>query len=191
MKTWTVYIRRNKVNNKVYVGITVKTPEQRAGSNGCHYIDKRHHTKFARAILKYGWKAFETTVIASNLNEETAKAYERFWISVFDSKNNGYNTTDGGDANPMHDQSVVSKRIGERRSEVARENMRNANRSDKTPILCRNVATGEKKIFKSMSEAARQIGVSKTLIYRVCNNVKGNKTAKGYECWYYTEASER
>ena len=31
MKTWTVYIRRNKVNNKVYVGITVKTKDMNAG----------------------------------------------------------------------------------------------------------------------------------------------------------------
>lgn len=96
MKTWTVYIRRNKINNKVYIGVTVKTPKQRAGQNGKWYLQNPKN-KFARAIKKYGWDAFETNIIATGLNEKTALAYERFWIAVFDSYKNGYNSTPGGD----------------------------------------------------------------------------------------------
>ena len=49
---YTVYMHRNKYNNKVYIGITGRQPEIRWGSNGNGYWNNTH---FYNAIKKYGW----------------------------------------------------------------------------------------------------------------------------------------
>ena len=36
-KKWCVYIHTNKINNKAYIGITSRKPEERWGNNGNHY----------------------------------------------------------------------------------------------------------------------------------------------------------
>ena len=102
-KKWCVYIHTNKINNKVYVGITSKSPEERWGNNGSQY-NKEKQPIFGRAIAKYGWDGFEHIVFAENLTEEEAKHMEVLLIALYKSnctryKNPsfGYNMTDGGD----------------------------------------------------------------------------------------------
>ena len=36
-KLYCLYMHRNKINNKVYIGITSQTPSQRWGANGVGY----------------------------------------------------------------------------------------------------------------------------------------------------------
>ena len=45
-----VYMHKNKINNKAYIGIT-KLPVQKRWQNGAGYCKQ---LKFHRAILKYG-----------------------------------------------------------------------------------------------------------------------------------------
>ena len=99
---WCVYIHRNKVNNKVYIGITSKYPEERWGVNGSNYRNKQ--TVFYRAIQKYGWDNFEHIIFMDNLNEYQAKHIEKLLIALYRTNctkyknpDMGYNMTDGGD----------------------------------------------------------------------------------------------
>ena len=39
---YTVYQHKNKINGKVYIGITSRTPEDRWGANGCNYKSSPH-----------------------------------------------------------------------------------------------------------------------------------------------------
>lgn len=103
-KHWCVYMHTNKTNNKVYVGITSKLPEQRWGHNGCGY--KKKHSVFSMALRKYpDWEnEWEHIVFAQNLTEIEAKHMERLLIAMYKTNcckyNNpsyGYNMTDGGD----------------------------------------------------------------------------------------------
>lgn len=48
---YTVYQHKNKINNKVYIGITKQIPEKRWGINGYNYKTSPH---FYSAIQKYG-----------------------------------------------------------------------------------------------------------------------------------------
>ena len=41
-KNYKVYMHINKTNNKVYIGITSKSVEERWGRNGYHYKRNRH-----------------------------------------------------------------------------------------------------------------------------------------------------
>lgn len=91
-----VYAHINKTNNKVYIGITGQDPIKRWGINGCQYTLKKHR-KFHEAIKKYGWNNFEHIILLENLTWSQAKEYEKSLIKEFDSYNNGYNMTMGGD----------------------------------------------------------------------------------------------
>ena len=92
--TFSVYIHINKLNNKLYVGITKRQVEKR-WNNGEGYVGSE---RFYNAIKKYGWENFDHEIFASNLNEDEAKNMENFLISKLNLQNNkyGYNIAPGG-----------------------------------------------------------------------------------------------
>lgn len=118
-KKWCVYIHTNKINNKVYIGVTSRKPEERWGSNGYGY--RKEQPIFHKAIKKYGWDNFEHIIWADGLSEEEAKHAEVLLIALFKTNckrynrpSYGYNCTDGGDGG-----------YGSFRSEETREKIRN------------------------------------------------------------------
>ena len=92
---FTVYMHVNKTNQKKYIGITSQKPENRWGSNGCHY----HSQYFANAIKKYGWDGFDHLILCEGLEEDKAKEMEIALIAEHSSNDSdfGYNCTIGGD----------------------------------------------------------------------------------------------
>ena len=110
---YTVYMHTNKTNNKVYIGITCQTVQER-WQNGLGY--KRDQPVFYNAIQKYGWDGFEHIVFADNLTADEAKHIEVLLIALY--KTNckkyrnpeyGYNMTDGGDARGRHSEETKRK----------------------------------------------------------------------------------
>ena len=100
-KKWCVYVHTNKVNNKVYIGVTSKRPESR-WDNGNGY--KRNQPVFWNAIQKYGWDGFEHIIFAKGLLKSEAMKMEKSLIAFYQSNCRkyrnpefGYNETDGGD----------------------------------------------------------------------------------------------
>jgi hypothetical protein len=103
----------NKINGKRYIGITCNKPEDRWGSEGAGYLRKQPNGKysqplFARAILKYGWESFETTLLFEGLSEAEAKSKEIELIASYHTYSKdpecwGYNNTPGGDGNRIYD----------------------------------------------------------------------------------------
>ena len=91
-----IYKITNKVNGKSYIGQTIQNIKER--------FYQHCATKCSQAILnmvihkainKYGKSNFTIEVIeeveSTNLNDR-----ERYWIRYYDSYNNGYNSTEGG-----------------------------------------------------------------------------------------------
>lgn len=93
-KNYCVYMHKNKINGKVYIGLTGRKPEYR-WSNGNGY---KHNPYFYSAIQKYGWDGFEHKIIKDNLTEQEAQDLEVSLISKYDSTNRlyGYNVLLGG-----------------------------------------------------------------------------------------------
>ena len=119
-KTFTVYFHTNIDNNKVYVGITSQKITSRWGKNGRKYLEKKKdgdfvQPKFARAILKYGWEGFTHTIFAEGLSRDEACLMEMTLIALYDSVENGYNITKGGEGAVGI---VVSEEECRRRSEM-------------------------------------------------------------------------
>ena len=90
-----VYIHKNLINGKVYIGQTYKTLQERSGLNGKNY---KGCTRFYEDIEKYGWDNFDHKVLYDNLSCEEANNLERELIKQYKSLdlNYGYNVASGG-----------------------------------------------------------------------------------------------
>lgn len=101
----------NKVNGKIYIGITSQTPNRRWGYNGNRY----KNSALKNAIKKYGWDNFLHEVVFDGLEEQDAKYLEQLLIKCFNSKSPyGYNLTDGGDGTSgFHVPNEIREKISE------------------------------------------------------------------------------
>ena len=94
-----VYLVINKVNNKTYVGQTVKSLSVRKASHKHAAFYKRKHNsnnKFYNAIRKHGWDNFEWYILDSASNIDDLNMLEMHYIDKFQSYYEGYNSTFGG-----------------------------------------------------------------------------------------------
>ena len=96
-----------KANGKCYIGQTQATLAKRW--NDHLYDSKKKGFLLYRAMRKYGVgcfsiEAIETVETTTELNDR-----ERYWVQHYDSHNNGYNSTLGGEDNPMNHESFRLK----------------------------------------------------------------------------------
>lgn len=94
MGEYTVYIHKNKINNKRYVGITSTSLKDR-WQEGYGY---KTQSIFFDDIIKYGWDNFEHEIVYENLSQREAQEKEielifkyKTWIGFEDCC--GYNTS--------------------------------------------------------------------------------------------------
>lgn len=92
MKTGKIYIHRNKKDGKVYVGSTVQDVRRRWRRDHKDFVAYKTCTIFYRALCKYGWDMFESTVVEDNIPASELKQREEYYIKLYDSVKNGYNT---------------------------------------------------------------------------------------------------
>lgn len=126
-----VYKITDKINNKVYIGITTKSLEERFEGhlNRMRQGDKRH---LYCAMRKYGIENFSIEQIDSALTYEELLEKEKYYIKLFNSCEDGYNLTYGGDTNPMemetvkkaHDQKMREQSVRDKISQTMKEKYR-------------------------------------------------------------------
>ena len=98
-----IYKYTNKINGKCYIGQTVN-PNQRHNQHKSSHLnekDRNYHTKFNRALRKYGWENFDYEIVEEVV--EIEKIYERegYFIEKYNSIENGYNTIDSKEGTPF------------------------------------------------------------------------------------------
>ena len=106
MKKYVVYKITNKINNKIYIGVTNNTRLRWSG-NGTQYRDtskEGNRRPFWNAIKKYGWDNFEKEILESDLTKELAYIKEMQMIKEFNSTNKkiGYNVSPGGNGGVVY-----------------------------------------------------------------------------------------
>lgn len=201
MNNYTVYKHQNKINDKVYIGITSMTPSKR-WNNGHGYY---HNAHFNAAIKKYGWENFEHTILFDSLSKEEAEKKEIALIQQYKSSdtNYGYNIAKGGisgvpyhsqtskekmsinssgDKNPMFGkhhseetkEKIRQKAIGRKATEETIKKLQKCRKNAK-PVRC--IETQQE--FISTAEAARWLGQKNGGTIAGCCNGKFLK-AGGY-----------
>lgn len=106
-KKFVVYMHKNLVNGKVYIGQTCDLSERWRGS-GKNYFNS---IKFFNAIKKYGWDSFSHEVLYDNLNQGAADILEKELIEKYDSIRSGYNLKEGGARGQLSQESL--KKMGD------------------------------------------------------------------------------
>lgn len=197
INTHCIYIHRNKINNKVYIGQALDDKYLDRWSYG-HGYSKQF---FGKEIAKYGWNNFEHKILETGLDELTVNERERYWIEYYDATNpeKGYNIDPGGggkseetrqrmseswqkDKKRKKEQSDLMIKLNKTLDRTGENNsMYGRTREDIKQLLGKKVCCiEENKIFDSMSDAARWIGNEnmRSHIAEVCKGKR--KTCKGY-----------
>lgn len=105
-----IYKCTNIVNGKCYIGKTIRTMEQRIKS---HIHTNRKTSYFFNALIKYGIDNFKWEVLCELENKNDLNEMEIFCIEIFDSKNNGYNMTIGGEGGSGEMKQETKNKISE------------------------------------------------------------------------------
>lgn len=184
-KTWCIYIHKNKINGKIYVGQTCQKPEHR-WNNGEGYKGSPH---FYSAIKKYGWDNFEHIILEKNLTLEQANKKEEYYIKILKTQNNkyGYNDRAGGSNSKLSEeqkkkisekhkgikqsQETINKRVNKNKGKKRTEQQKiNISQSRCKKVICKN----DNKIFNSIQEASAYYNCSKGNICSVCKGKRKN-----------------
>ena len=133
-----IYKITNDVNSKLYIGQTTQSLNSRIQSHRNSFVSGVD-THLYRAMRKYGWDKFHFEVIAEVSNQETLDELEAYYISKYDTIQNGYNMAPGGSINVMYSEVVKSKHDDKMRSEDVRkrisESMKKSYRERGGPTL--------------------------------------------------------
>ena len=162
---YIVYLHVNKINGKIYVGITHYTnPELRWR---CGYKNNPH---FTAAISKYSWSNFEHIILFKDLPKEVACREEQLLIKRYRKRGKCYNISDGGEA------TTQTKSIRDKISKALKGKPKSEEHKRKCSIL--DIHNKYIQEYKSIKEAAKTHLVAA---------LKGrSKTAAGF-IWKYKE----
>ena len=183
MNNYIVYIHTNLINNKKYVGITRQKPKERWRHDGFGYQKQQ---KFFRAIVKYGWDNFSHEIVKDKLTAHEAGALEKELIKKYNTINNGYNVSPGGEIT-NHSQETLEKMrqsmLGKKHTEETKKKISQAKQDDKKPVLCITTNT----IYESGAEASKITGIDASSISKCC---QGIILTAGKMEWRFAEEDE-
>lgn len=208
---YTVYMHKNKINDKVYIGITSQYPVKRRWRKGSCY---KSCNKFYKAIQKYGWDNFEHIILFENLTEKDACKKEIELIKKYNSIKKGYNILKGGNLSNkgIHFTQEHKNKIGiankgekngmfgkkhtlEAKNKIIEKNKRqwlNKDYKEKMQYIMKYqknhfkkiICLETKEVFFSIHEASRKYNLIVQNIHKCC---KGERKACGGYHWRYYE----
>ena len=171
---YSVYMHRNKINQKVYIGLTKQIPQNRWRTNGEGY---KTQPKFWQAIQQFGWDNFDHIILKTNLTAEEAGELEKQLIKSFNSIQNGYNSDCGGFIT-SHSKETIEKirssMVGKTHSQETKNKISQSKYKDKIKVIC--IETGAE--YESASDAMKQTGIDRSSISKVCRGLAN--TAGGF-----------
>lgn len=98
MKKGSLYIIWNDINDKLYVGVTLRKVTRRFHEHIYAALNYKDKYRFHAAIRKYGADNFHCECLLSDIPKDRLGLFEMACIAYFNSYKNGYNGTPGGDS---------------------------------------------------------------------------------------------
>ena len=122
----TIYCITNKVNNKQYVGQTIRSPKKRFSEHFCDANRNKCSSKFGNALRKYGKDNFTMEVLEEGIDSiHTLNTLEEEYIKTLSTIDKGYNLSSGG-LNHIVSDSTRKLLRAKRHSEESKEKIRKA-----------------------------------------------------------------
>ena len=184
MKTFTIYLRRNTVNGKQYVG---QTNDFDRRENEW----KRLKQTYANEDIdgdreKYGLDNWSVEILATTDNREDAWELEQRFINDYKTLwPNGYNLSKGGvSTEGFHYSDKTRQKLSEAKKGENNAMYGKLNREDQSKQVYQYTLDGELvRVWSSTRECGRN-GFSQSAISNCCNGKL--KTYKGYK-WSYQQ----
>ncbi len=174
-----IYLITNKINNKHYVGQTIRLRKRLLK----HLSDSRNnarveHILLYRAFRKYGIDNFEVSVLYKVEYSETVKQIldekEIAYIQEYDSYGeHGYNQTTGGDAGVLGYKMTLEQREKIRQATLA-------NCVNRKQCYAKNLTTGEITCYSSITEMSEKLSVPRTGISKCLSGKQKKVSNKMY-----------
>lgn len=200
-----IYKITNKVNNKIYIGQTIRSLKERVQE----HIRKKGTLN--KAFNKYGIENFSIEIIEKCNSTEELNNKEIYWINRFNCLTpNGYNLCEGGGQTNGYTHKEESKnKMSVNRGRYYKEQNpfygkthtleqkqkwsierkgRDLSKAKEFSIKSRQrkvINLDTEEVFNSIKEASNKFNLKDTHITRVCKG-KRNKTG-GYRWQYYEE----
>lgn len=194
-----IYKITNKINGKMYIGQSVDIYDR--------WIKEKAPSaqKYAlqRAFDKYGRENFNFEII-ERLKPDKLNEREIYWIAYYDTYNNGYNETLGGDTGHRYNykeiydlwaSGVTCKQIEEklhcddgvitralRCYDISEQEARSVNNYNKaTPIVMIDIKTKESlKVFRSRFEVCSFLNITEAQTNSIQKGISTKRKAFGY-----------
>lgn len=122
MRKGVIYLHRNKINGKCYIGSTIQKPSRRWKKNDTEYRSYSSCTVFYRALKKYTWNSFESFILEEDIEYDSLPEREEYYINKYNSIiPNGYNSvflTNGRVEYTKDVKEKISKKAKERKGKI-------------------------------------------------------------------------
>jgi group I intron endonuclease len=176
-----IYKATNIINNKCYIGQTIQAFNIRKMNHKAQ--SKRSNGYFQRAINKYGWDNFIWEVVCECESRDNLNEMEKYYINFYDSFNNGYNLTTGGDSYIMSDETkqnisknyAMSSKLPEVRYKISKTLMGHEVRLDSRKRISKSLHTKERKEGYIIYHPNGDIEITEC-IYTFCGRYQLNTT---------------
>ena len=186
-----IYMLKNKVNNKMYIGQTMRDLNVRIER---HIKDAKYGSDLAihRAIRKYGIDNFDIIVLEKDISEEKLNEREIYFIKKYNSVKLGYNLSyggDGGKATRYSDEQILEVKKLLRDTDLAATEI-----SRKTGVsiyMVRDINRGKSLLTKDFPTPIRDIKPANRLTKKEIEEIqkllqlkqyKLSQIAKKYNC---------
>ena len=138
-----IYIAKNKINNKCYIGQTTRSLSKRKQE---HETKALIYSAFEMAIQKYGKENFEWKVIDGADDQNILNMLERLYIFRYESSvcDWGYNIREGGSNGKLSKETRKRMSESQKKKEFTEEHRKNLSKSNARNMLGK---TGNKNPF--------------------------------------------
>lgn len=188
-----IYKVTNKINNMSYIGKTIFDLDHRKNRHISATSCNKDNIYFHSALRKYGVDNFNWDVIEECNNIDDLNRLEIYYIGYYDTYNNGYNLTMGGDGSvgyeltESHKQKISEACKGIKRkpfSEKGKQNMSKARKGNKNAgkLIILTHPDGIEEKFGCIIDADRKYNLNATALSKVARGKRNHH--KGYKCRY-------
>ena len=188
-----VYLISNDINNKMYIGATMTSIAERYSKHIYDTFNSADNSAIHHAIRKYGKEHFFVKQL-EECSIDNVFEREQYWIKFYNSYENGYNETIGGEGCPKYDYSLIyqkfksgmlqkdiAKELGcekhtitraLRAYDVSEEEMKKGKYGNAKKLVYKIDLNNNTilETYKSLTEAAKAEQCSVSMISMVCNN---------------------